>query len=52
MKMPLKPILEAYATVADRELTLHGKIIENPDSEAVTFFWSEDGRNPASFGLN
>ncbi|HQM36262.1 MAG TPA: alpha-amylase family glycosyl hydrolase [Candidatus Marinimicrobia bacterium] len=52
MKMPLKPILEAYATVADREVTLHGKIIENPDSNAVTFTWSEDERNPAIFGWN
>ncbi|HPC35379.1 MAG TPA: alpha-amylase family glycosyl hydrolase [Candidatus Marinimicrobia bacterium] len=52
MKLPLKPILEAYATVANREVTLHGRIVENPDSEAVAFFWSEDGRNPASFGLN
>lgn len=52
LKLPLKPILEAYATTIGREVTLHGRIIENPDSEEVTFYWREDDRNPSEFGLS
>lgn len=52
LKLPLKPILEAYATVENREVTLHSRIIENPDSEEVVFSWLEDDSNPGSLGLN
>lgn len=52
LRLPLKPVLEAYPTVIDREVTFHGRVIENPDFEEVTFTWTEDEQNPSLLGLN
>jgi len=52
LKLPLKPVPEAFATVENRNVTLHGRIIENPDSLPVSFQWTEDLQNPAELGLN
>jgi len=52
LKLSLKPVPEAFATVENRNVTLHGRIIENPDSLPVSFQWTEDLQNPAELGLN
>ncbi|MCF7740277.1 MAG: T9SS type A sorting domain-containing protein [Candidatus Marinimicrobia bacterium] len=52
LKLPVKPVLEAYPTVAGRAVTLQSRIIENPDSEEVDYIWEEDQHNPLHLGLN
>jgi glycosidase len=43
----LRPDVFAYASVSERTVTLHGTVLENPDSSGLTFFWRQDGDNPA-----
>lgn len=46
LRLSLKPVLEAFATVQNRDVLLHGRIIENPDSTHITFSWHSDSKNP------
>ncbi|MCF7886653.1 MAG: hypothetical protein K9M80_09175, partial [Candidatus Marinimicrobia bacterium] len=52
LKLPIKPVLEAYPTVAGREVTLQSRIIENPDSVEIDYFWADDQHNPVHLGMN
>lgn len=43
----LRPEVHAYATVANRAVTLHAVVLENPRDAALSFFWRPDANNPA-----
>lgn len=47
----LRPEVHAHATVKGRTVTLHGRLLDNPDGAALTYAWHEDAENPRSFGL-
>lgn len=47
----LRPELYAYATVDGRTVTLHGRLLENPDSAALVFTWRADPDNPQGVDL-
>jgi glycosidase len=40
-----------YATVSGRNVTLHGSVVENPDSVPVRFQWTPDPANPSMVTL-
>ncbi len=42
----------AYATASGRNVTLHGSIVDNPDSAAIGVQWSPDPRNPSAVALS
>ncbi len=42
----------AWATVSGRNVTLHGSVVENPDSVPVAFQWTPDPANPSPVAVN
>lgn len=46
-----RPEAELYATVSGRQVTLHGRVIENPGDLPLTFTWRWDTRNPVPVTL-
>lgn len=48
----LEPEVYAWATVTDRLVTLHGRLLANPDSTQLTFNWIQDPSNPASVEIS
>jgi len=41
----LQPEIYAYATVSSNIVTLHTSVLANPDSSALSFFWTSDSDN-------
>lgn len=46
-----RPEAELQATVNGRQVTLHGRVLENPDNLPLSFTWMWDTNNPASVSL-
>src|SRR5690606_9180138 len=47
----LKPEAELTPTVEGRTVTLNGRVLDNPDSTALSFEWSVDPENPSVVSL-
>jgi len=48
----LRPDVFIYPDVNGSNVTLHAQILDNPESDTLTFFWTADTNNPASLELN
>lgn len=48
----LRPELYVYATVEGRAVTLHGRLLANPDDAALTYAWVIDSGNPQSVSFS
>ncbi|MBN2413086.1 T9SS type A sorting domain-containing protein [candidate division KSB1 bacterium] len=46
-----KPEMYIWATVADRYVTLHSKVIDNPGGTSLQYYWEQDPANPAAVNL-
>ncbi len=44
----IRPTVYAYATSSSGSVLLHASILENPDSAALYFFWTQDPGNPSA----
>lgn len=44
----VRPEIFAYAEVVNSDVTLHGRILSNPDSANISFTWSADENNPSN----
>lgn len=47
-----RPEAEVYAKVEGRQVTLRGRVVENPDAGVLLHTWTQDSDNPASVTLN
>jgi cyclomaltodextrinase / maltogenic alpha-amylase / neopullulanase len=47
----VRPEIFAYATVSGHDVALHSSVVENPDSSALTYLWSQDASNPEQISL-
>ncbi|MBD3383606.1 T9SS type A sorting domain-containing protein, partial [candidate division KSB1 bacterium] len=48
----LRPQIRCWAKIAGTEVTLHARVVDNPEQAEVSYQWMADGENPGSFAIS